>query len=85
MEHSPQTGRIRQAVDASLAELGVPNLPCLGVRFLVEDGFYVGQRFLFEGLEADWSITQKRIDFFDEQGRLVKSVALDDAQVDRAA
>ncbi len=85
MEHSPQTGRIRQTVNASLAELGLPDLPCLGIRFLVEDGFCVGQRFLFEGLEADWSIAEKRIDFFDSQGRLVKSVALGEAQVDRAA
>lgn len=85
MEHSPQTDRIRQAVDASLAELGLADLRCLGARFLVEDGFYVGRRFLFDGLEADWSIAENRIDFFDAQGRLVKSVALGDAQVDRAA
>ncbi len=85
MENSAQTGRIRQAVDATLAELGVPDLECIGTRFLVEDGFCVGQRFLFEGLEADWSIAEQRIDFFDSEGHAVKSVMLGASQVNRAA
>ena len=44
-----------------------------------------GQRFLFDGIEAIWLIAEKVVRFYDENGRMLKSVGLGTAEQDKAA
>ena len=63
----------------------MPDSPCLGATILVRDGHCVGQRFLFEGIRADWLMAENVVQFYDESGRMLKSVQVGTAERKEAA
>ncbi len=44
-----------------------------------------GQRFLLDGIEAIWLIAENIVRFYDENGRMLKSVGLGTVEQDKAA
>jgi hypothetical protein len=85
MNHGTEAAPLDQTIAAALSELGVPHLPCRGITMLIQDGYCTGQRFLFDGIEAIWMIAEDIIRFYDENGRMMKSVGLAMAKQNRAA
>ncbi len=61
MAEDVQQDRTRQTVDATLAELGMADLPCQGTIFLIDAGYCVGRRFLFDGIQAVWLIADDTV------------------------
>ena len=54
---------------------------CLGQT----DRYCTGQRFLFDGIEATWLIAEEVVRFYDENGRMLKSVEVGTVEQDKAA
>jgi hypothetical protein len=44
--------------------------------FLIRDGFYVGHRFDFDGLQAIWFIEEHELKVYDRAGQLVDALEL---------
>jgi hypothetical protein len=65
---------LHEAIAAGLSQLGMPDLPCRRTTFLIRDGNCAGQRFLFDGLQAIWLIAENVIQFYDETGRMLRTV-----------
>ena len=85
MDTGTEAAPLHQTIAEALSELGLPELPCRSTSFLVRDGYCTGQRFLFDGIEAIWLITENVVRFYDENGRMLKSVGVGTAQQDKAA
>ncbi len=80
-------GRTAELLDQLLvntfAELGVAGP--MTRTFLLRDREFVGQRFRCERLQAVMLAGEKEITFYDETGRMVKSVSLQETEEKRAA
>jgi hypothetical protein len=63
----------------------MPDSPCLDATILVRDGHCVGQRFLFEGIQAVWLIAETVVQPYDEKGRILRSVGVGAAEREEAA
>jgi hypothetical protein len=74
MHSAPEPTPLHQAIAAGLSELGMPDWVCRSTTFLIRDGHCAGQRFLFDGVQAVWLIAQNVVHFYDEDGRVLKSV-----------
>jgi len=85
MDNAPEPTPLYQTIAAGLSELGMPDLPCRSNTFLIRDGHRVGQRFLFEGLQAIWLIAENVVQFYDENGRMLRSVEVRAAEREEAA
>ena len=85
MDNAPEPTPLHQAIAAGLSELGMPDLVCRSTSFLIRDGHCVGQRFLFEGVQAVWLIAENLIQFYDENGRMLRSVKVKVARREEAA
>ena len=85
MDNAPEPTPLHQAIAAGLSELGMPDLVCRRTTFLIRDGHCVGQRFLFEGIQAVWLIAENLIQFYDENGRMLRSVKVKVARREEAA
>ena len=85
MDNGTEASPLHQRIAAALSELGLPELPCRGTTMLIQDGYCTGQRFLFDGIEAIWLIAENVVRFYDEQGRLLKSVGARRVGLDKAA
>jgi hypothetical protein len=85
MKNGTEAAPLHQTIAAALSELGVPHSPCRSTSFLVQDGYCTGQRFLFDGMEAIWLIAENTIRFYDENGRMLKSVGVGPVEQDVAA
>ena len=59
-------------------------LPCRSTTFLIRDGHCAGQRFLFDGVQAVWLIVENVVRFYDEKGRVLKSVEVGTAEREAA-
>ena len=67
---------VHQAIKAVLSELGMPGLPCRSTTVLIWEGRCVGQRLIFDAVEAVWLTVENVVHVYDEDGRLPKSVEL---------
>ncbi len=85
MDTGTEADPLHQTIAEALSELGLPELPCRSTSFLIQDGYCTGQRFLFDGIEAIWLIADNVVRFYDENGRMLKSVGLGTAERDKAA
>jgi hypothetical protein len=74
MDNSNASDPLHQTIAAGLSELGKPDLPCRSTTFLIRDGHCVGRRFVFDGVQAVWLIAENVVHFYDENGRVLKSV-----------
>ncbi len=84
MDNAPEPAPLHQAIAAGLSELGMPDLPCRSTTFLIRDGHCVGQRFLFDGVQVVWLIAENVVQFYDEKGRMLKSVEVEAAEREAA-
>ena len=78
-------GPLHQAIAAGLSELGMPAATCRTTTFLIRDGHCVGQRFLFDQLDAVWLLAENVVRFYDETARMLKSVSVGAAKREEAA
>ena len=74
MDDSRPFSSIRQAVIDTASELGVPEPAIFRMVVLTRDGYCVGQRFLFDGVQAVWLMTESIIRFFTDDGALLETV-----------
>jgi len=74
MDNGIEPDLLHQTIAAGLSELGMPDLCCRSTTLLIRDGHCAGQRFLFDGVQAVWLIAENVVQFYDENGRVLKSV-----------
>ncbi|HUT59113.1 MAG TPA: hypothetical protein VNA25_14790 [Phycisphaerae bacterium] len=85
MDNAPEPAPLHQTIAAGLSELGMPDLPCRSTTFLIRGGYCIGQRFLFDGVQAIWLIAENVVQFYDENGRMLTSVEVGAARRQEAA
>jgi hypothetical protein len=85
MDTGTEAAPLHKTIAAALSELGLPEQPCRSTSFLIQDGYCTGQRFLFDGIEAIWLIAENVVRFYDENGRMLKSVGFGTVQQHKAA
>ena len=65
---------------ANLSELGLP-IPTNSIQtMLLRNGYFVGHKFSYDGGYAIWLASDDTIGFYDEQGTLLKAIALGTGQ-----
>jgi hypothetical protein len=74
MHSTSPTIAARDLVHAALTELGLGSREACQETVLVRGGFCVGRRFLFETAEAVWIEAEARIDLYDRDGQLLRTV-----------
>ncbi len=77
---------VQAAIIATLKELGL--CPALGMppcSLALSEGHLVAQKFLYAGGYAVWVVGRGMVDFYDEDGGLLRSVGLGVAEKGRAA
>ena len=67
---------IHDLLAATLSELGLPAPTNVIETLLLKDGYFVGQKFIYDGGYAVVLADGSTIEFFDEQGTRLKTVAL---------
>ena len=85
MDNGIEPDVLHQTIAAGLSELEMPDLPCQSTTFLIRDGHCAGQRFLFDGVQAVWLIAENVVRFYDENGRMLRSVEIGAAERAEAA
>jgi hypothetical protein len=83
----PETNadRIHQLVVDGFQALGVSNPEAVSRRILVEAGWFVGYRFLCEGLQAVRRADSEEIIFYDASGMLLTTVPIKSESLPAAA
>jgi hypothetical protein len=76
---------IRSLVLRTLDELGLASSQPTGESLLTLAGYYVGREFRFTGIRAVWMASQGEIKFYNDDGRLVRSVSVEQISTGRAA
>ena len=74
MDNRDNLTPVHDTIALGLGKLGMPDLCCHSTTFLIRDGYCVGRRFLFEGIQAVWLIAENVVRFYDESGRMLKSL-----------
>jgi hypothetical protein len=67
---------IRNLVAAALAKLGMPAPSNAIPTVLIRDGYFVGHKLRYDGGYAIWQVGGNTIELYDEQGKLLKIVAV---------
>jgi len=67
---------IRQAVLDCVSGLGIPDPVITRTAFMIRDGYCVGQRFLFDGIQAVWLMAENVIRFYGDDGELLKTIEI---------
>ena len=75
-----QLDEVRTIVDQTLHELGLGAAQLIGERIVLQDRFYVGRRFEFEGVSVLWLVEAHQIKFYNAQGEFITSVQLGQEQ-----
>ena len=70
------TNDIQELVVATLAQLGIAASVSLFATLLVRDGCFIGHKFHFDGGYALWGTGWNSIEFYGEDGKLLKMVAV---------
>ena len=74
MSSNSQLTSIRDAVISAAAEFGLLEPAPTKTVVLTRDGYFVGRRFLLDGLQAVWLIDENVIRFFTDDGDLLKTI-----------
>ena len=85
MDNGGTLEQIEQVLQAGLSELGMPDLASHRTTLLIQDGYYVGRRFVFDRVQAVWLTAEKVVRFYDDNGHVLKSVSVETAQEQKAA
>lgn len=72
-----QSNAIHDLVTGALAELGMPSPSTIIQTMLMHDGYFVGWKFRYDGGHAIWVPGGSTIELYDDQGTLLKTVALE--------
>ena len=67
---------IHDVVAEALAEVGIPEPPCLARTVLLQDRYFVGHKMQFDGGHAIWLAERNVVEVYDREGHLLKAVAL---------
>ena len=81
----PNVEFIRNLVRRTLEEMGLANATPIGESLLTLAGYYVGREFKFAGVRAVWTASQGHIKFYDDDGAVLRVVALDEHRHVKAA
>jgi hypothetical protein len=85
IEHQePPISVVRQKVLAVFREMGVGDGGCTEA-VLIKDGLFTGRRFRLGGFVAMWLVGECHISVFNEEGDMIASQPLDDAELKKAA
>jgi hypothetical protein len=68
---------IHEVVTATLAELGLPAPTNVIQTMLMGDGYFVGHKLRYDGGHAIWLAGSNTVEFYAEDGTLLKAVALE--------
>ena len=68
---------IYDLVAATLSELGLPAPADIIQTMLMKDGYFVGYKFRYDSGHAILQAGGSTIEFFDEGGKLLKTVVID--------
>jgi hypothetical protein len=71
---------IHELVAATLSELGLPAPTDIIQTLLTKDGYFVGWKFRYDGGYAIQQAGSNTIEFYDEQGNLLKTVTAEPGQ-----
>jgi hypothetical protein len=77
MHHAQLIDYVRKLIADHFAALGRDLSDGLHETILIRQGYYCGRRFSLNGCQAIWFIEEKEIKFYDQQGGVVKTVAID--------
>jgi hypothetical protein len=66
---------IYDLVAATLAELGIPAPSTIIQTMLMHDGYFVGHKFRYDGGHAVWRSGGDTLEFYDQRGNLLKTIA----------
>jgi hypothetical protein len=75
---------IQESVAATLSELGLPAAANIIETMLMKDSYFVGWKFRYDGGCAVLHAGGSTIEFYDEQGTLLKMVVMEAAKVEAA-
>ncbi len=71
---------IHDMVAATLAEMGIPAPSAFLETMLMHDGYFVGHKLRYEGGHAICLAGGSTIEFYDENGKLLKTVTSEDGK-----
>lgn len=77
--------QVRQLVIRALEQKKLASAGLVGEMVLVRDGFYVGRRFVFEGVEAIWMLDSNLVLLETDAGESLPPLDLSDLQSQRPA
>ena len=76
MSDNTQLSTIHRAVLEALSELGVSDPTISKTVVLTRGGYFVGHRFLFDGVQAIWLTSEGVIRVYADDGTLLRTVGL---------
>jgi hypothetical protein len=77
---------LHEQITDILAEMGVCSPPAPLIRtVLINNGYFVGHKFRYEGGWATWLAQTGQIEVYDDDGKLLKTVALEATENGSAA
>lgn len=71
-----KVSEVRELIARTLRDLGLGDIKPAGERLLIQDRFYLGCRFDFEGVSAIWLEEAGQVRFVGDSGKLLKIVRL---------
>jgi hypothetical protein len=80
--HMAQTS-IHDSVAATLREMGVRLAPMWTA--LIQKGYFVGHKYRFDGGYAIWLSERNAIEIYDDDGKILKTVSLEEIDKKDAA
>ena len=78
-----QAGSIQDAVATALAEMGIAT-DSLVHTILLRGGYFVGHKFRFDGGYAVWLAEKNLAEFYDDGGKLLKTVTFESDEKEAA-
>jgi len=75
-----QLDEVRTIVDETRRSLGFGEARLIGERIVLQDRFYIGRRFEFEGVSVLWLVEAQEIKFYNAHGEFITSVQLGQQQ-----
>ena len=85
MSNGNQFTLVRQIVLDGISGLGVPDPAISRTAFMIQDGYCVGQRFFFDGIQAVWLMAENVIRFYADDGDLLKTVEIGQEPTEKKA
>jgi len=74
MDDSTRFTSIRQTVLDGVSELGIPDPAISRMVVLTRNGYWIGYRFSFDGIQAVWLTAESVVRFFGEDEVLLRTV-----------